>query len=67
MIKLSSLIKEVSPDHSNDRDMVVGVAEIIKMVKDLNNRKDIAVSMMSKFKNEDVIFDKDEFLKMCQL
>ena len=67
MIKLSSLIKEVSPDHSNDRDMVVGVAEIIKMVKDLNNRKDIAVSMMAKFKNEDVIFDKDEFLKMCQL
>ena len=34
MIKLSSLIKEASPDHSNDRDMVVGVAEIIKMVKD---------------------------------
>jgi len=47
--------------------MVVGVAEIIKMVKDLNNRKDIAVSMMAKFKNEDVIFDKNEFLKMCQL
>jgi hypothetical protein len=23
--------------------------------------------MMAKFKNEDVIFDKDEFLKMCQL
>ena len=67
MIKLSSLIKEASPDHSNARDMVVGVAEIIKMVKDLNNRKDIAVTMMAKFKNEDVIFDKDEFLKMCQL
>ena len=47
--------------------MVVGVAEIIKMVKDLDNRKDIAVSMMTKFRNEDVIFDKDEFLKMCQL
>ena len=67
MIKLSSLIKEVSSDHSNDRDMVVGVAEIIKMVKDLDNRKDIATSMMAKFRNEDVIFDKNEFLKMCQL
>ena len=66
MVKLSSLIKEVSADHSNDRDMVVGVAEIIKMVKDLDNRKDIAVAMMAKFRNEDVIFDKDEFLKMCQ-
>ena len=67
MIKLSTLIKEVSPDHSNDRDMVVGVAEIIKMVKDKDNRKDIAVAMMAKFRNEDVIFDKDEFLKMCEV
>jgi hypothetical protein len=67
VVKLSSLIKEVSADHSNDRDMVVGVAEIIKMVKDLDNRKDIAVAMMAKFRNEDVIFDKDEFLKLCQL
>ena len=67
MIKLSSLIKEASPDHSNDRDMVVGVAEIIKMVKDLDNRKDIMVSMMTKFRNEDVNFDKDEFKKICGL
>ena len=67
MIKLSSLIKEVSSDHSNDRDMVVGVAEIIKMVKDLDNRKDIMVSMMAKFRNEDVNFDKDEFKKICGL
>lgn len=67
MIKLSSLIKEASPDHSNDRDMVTGVAEIIKMVKDKDNRKDIMVSMMAKFRNEDVMFDKDEFKKMCGL
>ena len=66
MIKLSNLIKEVSSDHSNDRDMVTGVAEIIKMVKDKDNRKDIASAMIAKFRNEDVIFDKDEFLKMCQ-
>ena len=66
MIKVSSLIKEASADHSNDRDMVVGVAEIIKMVKELDNRKDIMVSMMAKFRNEDVVFDKDEFKKMCQ-
>ena len=66
MIKLSNLIKEASADHSIDRDMVVGVSEIIKMVKDLDNRKDIMVSMMAKFRNEDVMFDKDEFKKMCQ-
>jgi hypothetical protein len=65
MIRLNRILKEVSSDHSNDRDMVVGVAEIIKMVKDDDNRRDIATSMMAKFRNEDVIFDKDEFLKMC--
>lgn len=52
-------------DHSNDRDMVVGVAEIIRMVKDMDNRKDIMVSMMAKFRNENVNFDKEEFQKMC--
>lgn len=52
-------------DHSNDRDMVVGVAEIIRMVKDMDNRKDIMISMMAKFRNENVNFDKEEFQKMC--
>ena len=66
MIRLNKILKEVSSDHSNDRDMVVGVAEIIKMVKDKDNRRDIASAMIAKFRNEDVIFDKDEFLKMCQ-
>ncbi len=64
MIKLSTLIKEVSPDHSNDRDMVVGVAEIIKMVKDKDNRKEIADKMMQKFYSEKVTFDDKEFLKL---
>ena len=62
---LKGILKEVSSDHSNDRDMVVGVADILKMVKDKDNRRDIATLMMAKFRNEDVIFDKDEFLKMC--
>ena len=33
---------EVGPGHENDRDMVVGVAEILRMVDDMNNRKEIA-------------------------
>jgi NAD(P)H-flavin reductase len=45
--------------------MVVGVAEIVRMVKDMDNRKDIMVSMMAKFRNENVNFDKEEFQKMC--
>jgi len=67
MIKLSSLIKEVEvgQGHENDRDMVVGVAEILRMVDDTNNRKEIAEAMLRKFKSEDVIHDADEFLTLC--
>jgi hypothetical protein len=65
MIKLRDLIKEEYNEHENDRDMVTGVAEILLMVKDKQNRKEIADNMVNKFKSENVIFDKDEFLKMC--
>lgn len=65
MIKLRDLIKEEYDEHENDRDMVTGVAEILLMVNDKENRKEIADNMVNKFKSEKVIFDKDEFLKMC--
>ena len=66
MLSLRNILKEIE-DHSNDRDMVVGVAEIIKMVKDLDNRKEIATSMIKKFDNENVNYNKDEFMKMAGL
>jgi len=67
MIKLSSLINEVEvgQGHENDRDMVVGVAEILRMVDDMNNRKEIAEAMLRKFKSEDVIHNAGEFLTLC--
>ena len=69
MIKLSSLINEaeVEQGHENDRDMVTGVAEIIRMVNDVNNRKEIADAMLKKFNNEDVIHNVKEFLTLCEL
>ena len=66
-IKDESVIKEVEvgQGHENDRDMVVGVAEILRMVDDMNNRKEIAEAMLRKFKSEDVIHDAKEFLTLC--
>jgi len=62
-----SVIKEVevAAGHENDRDMVVGVAEIIRMVADMNNRKEIVEAMLRKFKAEDVIHNPKEFLTLC--
>jgi hypothetical protein len=67
MIKLSNLIKEAESEHENDRDMVTGIAEIIRMVNDMNNRKEIADSMLKKFNKENVIHNVKEFLTLCGL
>jgi hypothetical protein len=56
---------EVGQGHENDRDMVTGVAEILRMVDDMNNRKQIADAMLRKFNKEDVIHDVAEFLTLC--
>jgi hypothetical protein len=65
MLRLNNLLKEVEePNHDFDRDMVVGVAEILLMVDDMNNRKEIAGKMMQKFYSEKVKFDDKEFLKL---
>ena len=56
---------EVGQGHENDRDMVVGVAEILRMVDDMNNRKEIAEAMLRKSKAEDVIHNAKEFLTLC--
>jgi hypothetical protein len=65
MLRLNNLLKEVEePNHDFDRDMVVGVAEILLMVDDMDNRKEIADKMMQKFYSEKVKFDDKEFLKL---
>jgi hypothetical protein len=35
------------------------------MVDDIKNRKEIADSMLRKFKSEDVIHNAEEFLTLC--
>ena len=62
-----SVIKEVEvgQGHENDRDMITGVAEILRMVDDMKNRKEIAEAMLRKFKSEDVIHNVKEFLTLC--
>ena len=69
MIKLSSLINEAEAEqgHENDRDMVTGVAEILRMVDDMSNRTEIAKAMLKKFNNENVIHNVKEFLTLCGL
>ena len=48
-------------DH-NEKEMVLGVLDILKQIKDPENRKEIALKMIAKFKEEDVNFDYNKFL-----
>jgi glycogen debranching enzyme len=48
----------------NDYEMVSGIADILKRVKDKTNRLEIAKRMVSQFKREKIKFDYDVFLKM---
>jgi hypothetical protein len=65
MLRLTHLLKEAEEsNHDLDRDMVVGVAEILRMVDDIDNRDEIADRMMDKFDDEGVNYDAEEFMRM---
>lgn len=46
----------------NDYQMVSGIIDILKKVKDVDNRMEIAKDMISQFKQENINFDYDNFL-----
>jgi hypothetical protein len=51
----------------DEREMVNGIADILKQVKDKRNREQIARQMMADFEREDVTYDRQEFKNMAQL
>ena len=57
-------IDEVEDSHEHDDDMVSGVAEILKQIKDKDNRKKVYNNMVDKFDKENVNFSKKEFSKL---
>lgn len=63
MIGLKDMLIE-----NQDKQMIDGVAELIRMVKDMDNRKQMADAMLKKFDREGVKgTNKEKFYKMCKL
>jgi len=63
--KLSKMeTKDIKGDQ-NDKEMVDGIIDIIKQIKDTSNRKEVAQNMIKKLKREKVDFDHVDFLKRC--
>jgi hypothetical protein len=61
VIESKSKIKSELEDN-NDYQMVSGIIDILKKVKDKENRMEIAKDMISQFKKEKIKFDYDNFL-----
>ena len=49
-----------------DKDMVDGIVNIIKQVKDKDNREEIATNMVKQLKREKIILNYQDFLKACK-
>ena len=56
-------IREVKPQ---DKGMVDGIVDIIKQVKDDDNRQEIATNMVKQLKREKVVLNYEDFLKACK-
>ena len=61
IVESKSKIKSELEDN-NDYQMVSGIIDILKKVKDKENRMEIAKDMISQFKKEKIKFDYDNFL-----
>lgn len=59
--------KKVSEEKSNEKEMIDGIVEMLKQVKDIGNRKKIALDRLKDFEKEGIKVDEKEFLKKCGL
>lgn len=56
---------EDEKSNQNNKEMVNGIIDIVKQIKDISNRKDVAKNMIKKLKKEKVDFDQVKFLEKC--
>ena len=63
----SSFTEEKGEDipKEDQKEMVDGIVDIVKQVKDINNRKLIVKDMIKKFKKENIKTDLKKFMKDC--
>lgn len=55
--------EEISPE--NEREMIEGIAEIVRGIKDIDNRKESAKKQIKQLKAEGIKLDVKEFLSLC--
>lgn len=58
-------IKDLSS--RDEKPMITGIAQILRGVKDKENRQSLADKQVKQFKKEGITFDYSEFFKLCGL
>lgn len=66
MIKLGTLLKEALEDN-REKEMIQGIAEILRGVKDEVNRKELAIAQLAQLKSEGINIDEEEFFTLCDI
>jgi hypothetical protein len=50
-----------------EKEMIQGIAEILRGVKDVDNRKKLAIKQLSQLKSEGINIDEEKFFTMCDI
>jgi hypothetical protein len=68
-MKLRHILLERTIDNlsKDEQSMIYGIIDILNRVRDLENRKEIAMNQIEKFKKESIVFDYTLFLKLLNL
>ena len=64
-INEAKAIKDLSS--RDEKPMIIGIAQILRGVKDKENRQSLANKQVKQFKKEGIQFDYTEFFKLCGL
>lgn len=60
-------VEDKEDEREDDKEMVEGIADILRRVKDKKNRKQIAKKMVEDFDEEQVEYNLDNFMKAAKL
>lgn len=52
---------------SQEKEMIQGIAEILRGVKDVDNRKTLAIAQLAQLKSEGINIDEEEFFTLCDI
>lgn len=54
-------------EEGHEKEMIEGIAEILRGVKDEDNRKELAIAELSKLKSENINVNEEQFFSMCDI